>query len=246
MIDYKMKYQATIFADLEKITATNSNITLMLECFKDKEFLPVIFQEISQSTSVITPRIQLAPHDGEWLIFLGSNNIIIEQRPTDLQGTNLGTVRDFSLIATEYANRIINAFKLRSPRLSLISAYLLEEMMEDKLKSIFNKFLIPLRTYQEIPPYEWNARAVSRLPITINGKDESLNAIAMVNRLRGETTDLKAGAITFDRIQISFDINTDQNAKEARFTSENLAEFFEKSIAVHDDLLGQIEGVING
>lgn len=46
MIDLKLKYQASIFADTKHIKPTSDNISILLETFRDREFIPNIIQEI--------------------------------------------------------------------------------------------------------------------------------------------------------------------------------------------------------
>ena len=47
MIDYRLKYQASIFLNALDMGATPKNISDMMGDFSDKGFIPNIFQEIN-------------------------------------------------------------------------------------------------------------------------------------------------------------------------------------------------------
>jgi hypothetical protein len=244
MIDIKMKYQATIFVDASNIIPTPDNTKTLIDLFSDKELIPNTFREISSSSPVPLVRLSLASSTNEWVINFASRRIDIERHPIEPQGRNLGELSEFCSEVTNFFERIVKTFKKKANRLALVTNFLLEEMTDSNLARVYLKLFNPPKFYEETQPFEWNWRSVSRRPIDLEELTEALNVITMINRVSGEFV-IKDEVALFNRIQLSFDINTTSENREHRFDFCHITNFYDSVLKFHNDLLMEIMEFIN-
>ena len=136
MIDFKLKYQASIFLNAIDMGATPKNISDMLTDFSDKGFIPNVFQEINNLTPQPQNRFCMQSPNNEWRINIATTRIDIEKNPIDLKGANLGTETDFCKEAAIFFSRILKRFPRKSHRLAFVSRFLLREMSDEELNNI--------------------------------------------------------------------------------------------------------------
>lgn len=239
MIDFKLKYQASIFLDAQSINASPDNIGKMLLKFTDKGFVPNIFQEITPVNPKPQNRFRMQSPNGEWVTSIGSTRIDIEQNPTNLKGTNLKEAVEFGQEATDIIGRILDTFPKKSNRLAFVSSFMLKEMTQEELNSYYERLFNSPDLYKQNQPFEWNWRTASRLTKQINNKEETFNFITSINRVTGEINNPELIS-EFDRVEISFDINSVPMNNEHRFGMADIGDFLHSSPKWHDELLGSV------
>jgi len=245
MIDFGLKYQASIFLVANDITPTPDNITTLIDLFRDKELVPNTFREISPGSPAPRGRLRLSSPNNEWNIKIASMRIDIEKNPISLKENNLGNVNDFCLEVTDFFGRIISKFPKKANRVSLGTIFLLKEMAESNLSEVYPRLFKPPEFYATSPPFEWNWRSASRVPFISGEFNENLNVITQVNRAKVEIG-LNDEISFSDRIQLSLDLNTSQENTEYRFDIDFITTFYQKISVFHDDLVVKITEFING
>jgi hypothetical protein len=76
--------------------------------------------------------------------------------------------------------------------------------------------------------------------VAIGLLNERLNTALSISRVHGQFSG-PAEAVPFDRIEISFEINTEAENEENRFTGEHLVEFLDRAIQIRSEVLSQLE-----
>lgn len=245
MIDIKLKYQASFFADIKSIKPTSETISILLETFRDKEFIPNIIQELGSPELGFEPRVQLTNLRGEWAITFGTNRVNIEKFFRDEKGNNIGTLENFCSDINEFYKRIYERFDIKSNRLALVTTYLLEEMSRETLDAAYTNIADPIQIYIDNPPFEWAARAAAKTPIRFIGMEEIINVLTTISRAKMEMN-LPDKIIPLDRIQVQLDINTNQESSNSRFDKTNTNEFYKAILPIHNTLLSEVEDKIHG
>jgi len=252
MIDIKIKYQAVAF--MPAMETTQSNISKMMELFADKGLVPTTFQEMAFGGPVpMTPqeiplsplvppmfqlRFSLNSPNNEWNIHFGIDRINIIKNPTDIKGSNLGTIEQFSADVSNFFARILK-FSQKANRLALSSNIILEEMPEEKLNNIYEKLFNPIRLYSDNKPAEWSSRSVSCIKKQVSSVEETINFVSEVNRVNGQIS-LNQAYMSLDRVAINLDINTILNNSKYRFGESEIADFYKKVSIWYNDLLNEI------
>ncbi len=245
MIDCKLRYQASVFVQTHDIRPTPDTTTTLIDIFRDKELIPSTFHEISATSPKPETRLSLSSESGEWNVNFPSMRVNVTKRPTDLKGTNLGDVDAFCLEATRMLDKILERFKKKANRLALITEYLLNEMAESELENAYSKLFKPLKFYAEVSPFEWNWRSASKKAFKSTILDEQLNIITSINRIKGQLG-TATDSVSFDRLQLLLDINTNPDNREYRFETEHVDAFFGEIHKLHKSLLDEIGGHLGG
>ena len=188
MIDIKTQYQASAFINAADIEATPDNIRRLMDAFHEEGFIPGTIHELGTQGIKPVPRLTLSsPVDGGWSIHFPSNRVAIMRNPTDPRGENLGTIEEFTSEVTSYLRKILEVFKKKANRLSLVSSFLLQDMSPDAREKVFRRVSTsPPLFYAASPPFEWNWRAVARTPMTLEGTEEQANVITEIKRMQGK------------------------------------------------------------
>jgi hypothetical protein len=240
MIDYRLKYQAVIFLNASDIQANSKNIGLLMNEFSDKELIPNTFQELSSLLPLIPQnRFQLTSQNNEWIIRIGSMRIDFEKNPIDLKGSNLGELVDFCSEAKVAFERILNKYPRKANRVALVTRFLLDELPETKLQTVYSKLFNSPKLYSDNKPFEWNWRSVSKIQKKIDHLDEGFNFITQINRMTAEFRNEKA-VNTIDRIELNFDINSLPLNVENRYGTVEINQFFDSVCVWHDDLVNEL------
>lgn len=237
MIDFKLKYQAAIFIDAKEIVPNPKTITTLINKFEDYQLIPNTIQELSNEGP--HARLSFRSQDGEWEIRFGRNKVDIEKNPTDLKGTNLGSLNNFGAEVKNISKLIFDVIGKKSNRLALISTYLLDEMDNDRLNQIFNSIFNAPKFYQKNIPIEWNSRMVTRVKRDFDGISEIFNFIYQLNRIQGNMQ-RKGTYIDIDRIQLKLDINTYQKNTDPRFNSKDTQAFFGNASTWEEDFKNEM------
>jgi hypothetical protein len=240
MIDYKLKYQAVIFLNASDIQANSKNIGVLMNEFLDKELIPNTFQEFSSLLPLIPQnRFQLTSQNNEWIIRIGSMRIDFERNPTDLKGGNLGELVDFCNEAKVAFERILNKYPRKANRVALVTRFLLEELPDARLQTIYSKLFNSPKLYTDNKPFEWNWRSVSKLQKNIDHLTEDFNFITQINRMTAEFRNEKA-VNTIDRIELNFDINSLPLNVENRYGTAEINQFFDNVCVWNTELIDEL------
>jgi hypothetical protein len=244
MIDIKLKYQASIFVDADDIAPSPDIISSLIDVFRDRNLVPNTFSEIGPTPPVPKVRLRLSTTNNEWNVAFGTRRIDVDKNPVEPKGSNVGELSDFCSDAIDFFERILKRFNKRANRLSLNTNGLFEEMTKDQLSAVYKKLFSPTKFYDENPPFEWDWRSVSLIPINILELKDSLNVITIIKRIRGEIGD-QSGISLFDRLQFAPDINTTDRNTDYRFELTHMRSFYPQALEIHNSLTKQIEEYIH-
>ena len=243
MIEIPSKYEASFFGRIEDIKPSPDTIAVLLEILRDKGLLPTTLHEIGLRGPIA--RLRMASPDNEWAIGFVSERIIFQKNMTKPKGANMGTLEEFGKEVAEFSKKILQRFPIKGTRLALVTGGMMAEMTEESLQKVYEGLFHPVRFYVDNRPTEWSSRSVAQRSLTVNGREERLNVLTDINRVRGEFS-LADGVSSFDRIEVGFDINTLQRNVETRFDAESVADFYPKALKLRTDLLLQVEDLVNG
>jgi hypothetical protein len=243
MIEHVKHYQFGFFAPNTQIEPRPEIIGRLLEAFKDKGFIPTTMQEL-QIGPAITTRLQLqfTSPNGEWNLAFEPHRALLKKE--NVVGTGIGSPEDFCREANEIFNRLLKVNPFTGTRLSYATQGLLPELNPAKLDEINNRILNLLPFYTANPPYQWTTRNVARCDVNLGEMTETLNVITDINRVQG-TIVRKTEPLSFDRIEIGFDINTYQENTALRFTADHVGLFLQEAVKTSQDIMGEIERALN-
>lgn len=244
MFDIAQKYQASIFGNFADILPAPEVISKLLGLFRDKNLLPGTFQEITQQYMGPQLRLRLSSQDKEWNVNFATHRMDVEKNPTDLKGKNLGNVEEFAIEANQFFNRILTEFSRKANRVSLATSGLLKQMAPEKMDSIYSRLFTPIEFYRKIPPFEWNSRFASRVVLNIAGSSEQMNTITSISRVNGHLVEANT-IVSFDRLEVGFDINSAQENQETRFDTFSLVQFYEGATNLRQNILLELEVLLN-
>jgi hypothetical protein len=237
MLKGALSYQMSYFADLEDYVPSADVIPPLLDAFRDEGFLPTNFVEIKNGKPYT--RLRLAPPNNEWFVDFDLQRISVVKNPTEPWGENLGTIQDFVTDASDFVTRILGIHTVPGTRLALVTKNLLNITGPDKLNAAYTHLFNPLPYYLEAFPHEWQSRSVTRVVELLDDREEKVNVITTLARIRGRFGS-PDGEEEFDRISIEFDINTYQKIKEPRFTDASLGSFLRFAVELRERLLKEI------
>jgi len=237
MIKGSLSLQASFFADLADCVPSADVIPPLLEAFRDVGFLPTTFIQVSEGKP--HTRLRLAAPNQEWFVDLDVHRINVVKNPTEPWGANLGSVEEFARNASEYISRVLRIHTISGTRLALVTKELLDLADEGRVLEAYARAINQLPFYEKHSPHEWQARSVARATYDLAGRDEELNVISSISRVRGSFGTPKQ-VEEFDCIGTDFDINTYQKRTEPRFGIESLESFFSLATTLRSELLAQI------
>lgn len=235
MIDIKLLYVANIFVNND-ILPNARNITYFVNEFEDMGLVPTNFKQISNMQSL--NRLQLSSPDNEWLVrFLDDRIDIVKS----MKSTNndIGEFDDFCKNVISIWEKINKQYKKTANRIGITTNVLLKEMSEENLSSIFNKLFIPIPLYNLDKPISWENELVSRTSKKILSNDELINIAVNLKRVQGQYKD-EDTLTDFDRVQLSFHINTISENTEYRFKNDAIIDFLQSVSTLHAELSNSV------
>ena len=137
MFQTKLKYLGSVFWDADSIIANPQDISTLLGTLSPENFIPLTLVE--QTIEGPKNRIAFQTSGGEWQLMIAGKRANVFRNPTDLDGTNMGSLADFSLKASSYLQLLLQHFNIKANRLALIQEGLLKPMTEDEFKAIYNR-----------------------------------------------------------------------------------------------------------
>lgn len=235
MFENKLRYFASAFWDADSVVANPKDISTLLATLSPDNFIPLTLVEPTAEGT--KNRIAFQTPNNEWQLMITAKRINVFRHPTDPNGTNLGSLQDFSLKASSYLQLVLQHFDIKANRLSLIQDGLLKSMTEEEFKAIYNRLFKYPTFYSQNSPFEWNWRSASDPEHTINTQTEIVNTIAHILRFQSELTiPNQPEALKFDRVKVELDINTTHRNPHPRFDFANISSFFQNAILWHQEL----------
>jgi hypothetical protein len=252
MNNTSIKFQAHFFSNMEDVIPSADTIPIFLDIFRDKEFLPSTFQEISPGSMELKNRLNLASPNNEWTITIPRDRIIIQKNLLNFNNKNLGTIDDFAKDSLNFFSRILKKFPRTGHRISLLSTMVSDEISDDKMQKIYKNIFNPPGIYKTHHSEEWKANMAIRKPIRIGDKEDDLNVISVLLWLNDNPNPIQYGILPFfdlsvlkNRILIEFDTNTYQGRIESRFNIDSIGEYFIMLAELQKSLLDEWEPVLN-
>jgi hypothetical protein len=243
MIEHVENYQFGFFAPGSHIQPDPDIIGKLLTALKDKGLIPTTAQELHIAPkTVMRLQLQFTSPLGEWTLAFLPDRVLLKKQ--NVTATEIGSPEDFCWQAEDIFVRLLGTVTLVGNRLSYITNGLLPEMSAGQLAQA-NKRLMNLPAfYIRYSPREWTTRNSARVDLRLGEKDETVNVITIVKRVRGRLSD-EAGPIPFDRIQVGFDINTVQEVTAQRFGPDSIKVFLAKALELSREITGQVEGMLH-
>lgn len=236
-----LNYQFSIFGDFRDISPNNSQIIIdLLSEYKEKNFIPSIFQEVPFNLipSTINNRIMLSNNEG-WQMNIGNNRIdllipLIEKgKYADMN------LKIISVEACEIINKIISKYNKKANRIALNSIFLMNPDVSKKLDKIYEEKGRVIDFYNKNKTKEWNERMISEI-IDSELDNEKINIGININKGKGQYQIVNK-ITSFDGITIQFDINTVPENIDFRFDDKAIKRFFEIAIKYKDQIEKEIE-----
>lgn len=245
-----IKFQVHFFANMEDITPSADIIPIFLDIFRDKEFLPNIFQEISSGTMEPKNRLSLTSPNNEWIVSIPKDRIIIQKNLLNFKGKNLGTIDEFTQDSINFFARILKKFPRQGHRISLISSSITDQIPDNKMQKIFGHLFNPPEFYQTNDSVGWKTNLITKIPIKIKEINDDLNIISTLIWLKDNP--IQYGIMPFfdlsvfaNSVLIEFDINTHQGNTKSRFDIDSIEEYYKSIIAIQKSLLIEWEPYFN-
>ncbi len=237
IIDLFLKYQVNIFIDTTSIIPNPNTISKVLELFKDDGLIPSTIVEIGPSGQI--HRLRMSTTDSRWGIVFLSRYINIEHfgEPEPKKDE----MDNFLSKAKKYTQKIFQYLGQKSNRLAFIVDLALKEMTEKELKRCYSKFFVPLPSYESNSPFEWKNRSISKEKISLVDTIETMNVITEVRRAR----ELIASKGIFDRVFIQYEINTNPENKETRFSIKQFDTFIDIAKDEYNKIFIELESTLN-
>ena len=237
-------YSFYFFSPGSKLEVSSEILEKMLSSFKDTDLLPTtraefIFEpQLGQQPQMRTQQqIHLISKKNDWSIEFDIDRINFSKNNTNGEYSKSASI--FMEEVVDFSKRLESISTLHGHRLSYVTKGILPSMPSAKLDEICIKLFNLPRFYVDNPPVEWSTKNVARSSFSIGNRDEIINVITDINRIQGLLQG-KDGIKPFDRIEISFDINTFQNDTSKRFSVNEIEPFLKNSILLSDQLLDDI------
>jgi len=241
-----LNYQFSIFGDFSDISPNNSqNVIDLLSLYKDKNFIPSIFQEIPIGIIPVKSnnRIMLSNADG-WNMNIGNNRVDLSMTYNEkgkYADMNIGTIIEE---VKDIFKRLLELYNKKSNRIALNTTFLFDEEDGRKINDKFTERGNIINFYNENKSEEWNERYLSQ-KVEEKIDNEVINVGTALSKSSGEIG-LGNKTITFNNgIILQFDINTTPKITTHRFDTQKINTFFDIAKSYKDILESDIQEIIN-
>lgn len=243
MTEVQFKFQVCYFGDFSAVEPTAETIASLAKQFSGRKLLPTAYQELGAQG--VRMRLRLQTADNEWVADLDHHRIDLQKNATSPGADNLGSLPEFFLEAREIIGGVLKVFSVKGSRLAVVTSAWLRDLSAEALKRAYVCLFNPLPYYVESPPTAWNSRSVARVPVTLGGRDETMNAILTTDRAQRRFL-FDPSEPPFESIQVEVDINTYQGDTETRFTGDSLPEFLDCAMGLRKQVLVQLRERLDG
>lgn len=231
-----LNYQFSIFGDFRDISPKKSETVMeLLMLYKDKNFIPSIFQEIQMGPIPNSPenRIMLINSDG-WQINIGNTRVDITISYKESSKYSSMSIEETKDEACDIIKKLLEKYNKKCNRLALNTLFICSPEYSAKIEK---KYLDKGRAndfYNINISQEWNERISS--PIVVPDFYNEVINVGM-NTIKGQghyVTENKT--VQFNGITLQIDINTLPNEQTYRFDYEKINKFFNTAISYKYEL----------
>lgn len=243
----KIRYLATAFVDAESIIAKAHEAAELMKILKDDRLFPMLILEESPAGPI--PRIGFQSADGEWQLVMLGKRFDFAQLAKQPQGSDLGDFSSFCREAIPKLTVVLDFYGRKSHRLAAVQEGFLQEMPQPKMDALAKTLFNLPPTFNERLPFEWDWRCVSLIERLVAELKEETNTNTAIKRRSGYIAVSDEEGVKekpYDRIRVDFDINTSLKNVSARFGEKEIANFFEKAPAWHEELCAEVFSFISG
>lgn len=236
--------QMSLFGNFINIKPKNDIIIRLLTALQEEQFIPgsadVANIDIKSGKVVVDSRMQLVSPDKTWVIvFLGDR---IDFNYVYQKGTSAYTSTTRLI---EYGKKLIEkVFALfadtTGSRLAVNCSVIFENLKEDEIKEICNRYTKPLNLFSEDSYTEWGIRFNSRDTVSFNDKNELCNRIVEMQLLEHVNGDNQSADAIQDII-LSIDINTAQGTTDLLYKYLDLLCFADEASNIITNVFKEIE-----
>ncbi len=237
MTEVPAQYQVCYYADLSAVEPTAENIASLVKQFGDKRLLPTTYQEIGAKG--LRMRLRFQAVETGWVVDLDSQRIDVQKKATSATGENLGSLDEFFRDAQDILTAVLTVRAVRGRRLSLVTTAWLRNLNEEALQQAYLCLFRPLPYYREFPPVAWSSQTVTRVPVVLGEREETMNVIFMTDRAERRFL-FDPSQPPFESIQVTADINTHQTNTETRFSVDSMPEFLARAVELRTQVLQQL------
>jgi len=212
----KVMYQSALFGDFREVLPTPEKITLLMEAFKDKGFIPSTFLDFDPLYPNPVNRISFISENNEWRMNIGNQRIDIYKNSLNIIGDNLGEMQQFVIECADIFARFLSKFDKKGNRIALVGNYFFNDTNTEKYNSFYLKLRNSYGIYKNVVPFEWNIRDVVKKSIKQENHEEVFNVGTALDRFQGQIFNNNE-TIFVDRINLLFDINSIPENIEPRY-----------------------------
>lgn len=242
-----LNYQFSLFGDFSDISPSNSQTVIdLLSLYKDKNFIPSIFQEIPVGIlpAKSNNRIMLSNADG-WNMNIG--NVRIDLLITYNEKGKYADM-DIDVLtneAKEILNKILDFYKKKANRMALNTTFLVDSDDSKKISDKYVKRGNLVKFYNDKQSVEWEERDISQITENSFDENELINIGTAINKTSGEIG-IGNKITTFNnRIIVQFDFNTSPKNTTHRFDNEKINAFFDTAKKYKNDLESNIQEILD-
>lgn len=225
MIDYPLRFDASVFLDAESIDPSPANISLASGALAEEyEFATVL--EPDDAGADGKERIGFGREDGKYQIALGSDRFLFRRSRLD-RGDDFENTREFAQRAGEALTALLSAFERNGRRIALLTHGFLnapdEELEDDRSNQLFN---FP-EFFDGREHIEWEWKNIVRIDREFGQNTEEVNHSLELGRKSGQLDE----QLEFDQLLGTIDLNTLPGESRARFDIDSVASFFREAVS---------------
>lgn len=241
-----LNYQFSVFGDFSDINPNNSQTVIeLLSLYKDKNFIPSIFQEIPVGIMPVKSnnRIMLSNSEG-WNMNIG--NIRIDLSITYNEKGKYESMDIESIIseAKEILDRILDKYKKKGNRIALNTTFLFDDDDSKKINDNYIRRGSLIKFYNDKQSEEWEERIISQVKES-KLDNEIINIGTLLSKSSGEIGMGGKNIVFINRIIMQFDINTTPKNTTHRFDNEKINAFFDIANSYKNNLQSNIQEMLD-
>lgn len=236
-------YQFSFFSPCPVLEPSPQIISKFMQAFDGTELMPTTIPVIHFGPTPETRQmLQFITANTGWRIEFEPNRISCNKVADPKR--DIGTPEDFCREAEDYCSRVLSVLGLKSNRLAFVTKGILPEMSGDQLKSIYLNLFTPPKFYLDNESIEWSSRNAASCKSKTFNQSEIFNVITDVNFIK--VIDQHKGQIKESpRIEIGFDINTNQKNTDLRFNASDIRPFLSETMQLMNQVSTDIkEGLL--
>lgn len=241
VFDLSVKY--SLFGNFQTIQSDTQTVMKIITAVQLENFLPSTFSETTPAGSQL--RIRFLKVDNSIQVLFGMNRIDIIYNPITYEnGISLQIEPDLDFVNRTFS-QIISTFNKLGNRLAFNTSSLFYDLPRNEIDNIDRLFKVGLPYYSQRQIFEWGVHLVTKEKADISGQEETLNVITNVS-LSDAKIELhdNQGKLLEDKsvsaYKVDFDINTNSEELDLRFTGEHLSAFIGKAMMIKGIIQSQL------